>query len=221
MAVSLFLTKLNDYGLENNYFTVCEMKNLDKTCCNTSNIEVIDFDKTKEILCHEQNLQQYKSCDALKILVDKKRIDFIEMKGLSNYLNPKFPNKNNFDKNSDINTQIKNRVENFNLVQKIDDSLLILKLLIQKQNFVLTNDEKQIFKSILKNFIIVTDIDLSKNGLEFIVATLDILSENSSSIEQIALNIFNEEVENTEFLNIYNIQKPIPMICETFSNFYL
>lgn len=218
MELKQFLTKLFDFGLNKNYFIIHEIGKLDKTCCNASVIEAIDFDRTKETICKQLNLSHYKSCDALILLIEDERIDFIEMKGLKEYLKPQYKNSLNPDNN--IGDQIKGKVVNFNIIQKIEDSLDILKLIIQDKDFQQTKADKEIFKAIEKNFILLTDIDSSKNGLEFILASLDVLSENSTSIENICMEIFSEEIENIDFPNIYNIQKPIPMNCDGLILYY-
>lgn len=218
MELKKFLTKLFDFGLKKEYFIVNKIGKLDKTCCNESEIEAIDFDCTKEILCKQLNLSHYKSCDALILLIENERIDFIEMKGLKEYLNPK--HKNSLKIDNDISEQIKGKVVDFNIVQKIQDSLDILKLIIQDKDFQQTKSDKEIFKAVEKNFILLTDIDSSKNGLEFILASLEVLSQNSTSIENICMEIFSEEIENIHFPNIYNIQKPISLNCEGLIRFY-
>lgn len=218
MELTIFLKKMYDFGVKKDYFIINEIGKLDKTCCNSSAIEVIDFDNTKEIICKQLNLSHYKSCDALIVLIDSERIDFIEMKGLKEYLNPK--HKNSLDPNSNIQAQVKSKVVDFNIVQKIQDSLDILKLIIQHKDFQQTKFDKKAFKEVKKNFILLTDIDSSKNGLEFILASLDVLSENSTSIENICMEIFSEEIENIDFPNIYNIQKAIPMNCVSLARYY-
>jgi hypothetical protein len=215
-----FLEKLINYGVGKNFFSTYQIKDLEKSCCENCIIEVYDFDATKEGICNLLSLRSYKSCDALKILLEKERIDFIEMKGLKDFLNPKFPNKNNFDAKGDQTLQIINKVQSFDIIDKIQESLDLLKLIINGNDFNLTNAEKNIFKEIPKNFIIVTDISSQENGLEFLMTTLEVLSENSSSIEEICSEIFSDEIENTKFPNIYNIQQPIPMTCEGLINFY-
>lgn len=218
MELKIFLKELFDFGVNKNLFIVKEIGKLDKTCCTDSIINAIDFDYTKDVICEKLNLSHYKSCDALILLIDSERIDFIEMKGLKEYLNPN--HNNSLDINSDIKKQLKNKVTNFNLVQKIQDSLDILKLILQDKDFKYSKSDKESFKQIKKNFIVLTDIESSKNGLEFIIASFDILSENSSSLENICMEIFSEEINDLEFPNIYNIQKPISINCDGLTKYY-
>ena len=111
MELKIFLKELFDFGVNKNLFIVKEIGKLDKTCCTDSIINAIDFDYTKDVICEKLNLSHYKSCDALILLIDSERIDFIEMKGLKEYLNPN--HNNSLDINSDIKKQLKNKVTNF------------------------------------------------------------------------------------------------------------
>lgn len=220
MEVRGFLERLLRYGTEKKFFEVDTIKSLDKSCCKSCDVEAINFDKTKDIVCSAMKLRPYKSVDALKIVVDAGRIDFIEMKGLNDFIFPKFADRNNFDKNKDVSKQIEDKVASFDVVSKIEDSISLLRLIIDSQNFTLTNKEKTIFKSLPKNFFVVTDIEPEQNPLEYIVATLDLLSETSSSIERMCLDIFSDQIKDTTYPNIYNIQQPLAMTCSGLSKFY-
>lgn len=214
MAVNLFLERVLQYGFEGNYFEEMEIGKIDKSCCKQSVILAIDFDKTKEIVCKDAKQTSYKSCDALKILIDNERIDFIEFKGLNDYL------KRDFNPEKDYSKQIQNKVEKFNLFEKIEDSLNVLNLLLRSPKFSLTKNEKKIFREIEKNFIIVTDINSVDNGLEFLLASFEVLSETSSSIKSMVFNIWTEEVEKSDIPSNYNIQRPLTFDCNSFNKFY-
>ena len=65
----VMLERLIEQGVVKGFFEFNELGKLDKSCCLKSELEVIDFDKTKEkIVAVNQSLQQPKSADALKIL---------------------------------------------------------------------------------------------------------------------------------------------------------
>lgn len=66
--------------IDNNLHFTDEIKNLDKSCCNSSRI-VIDYDKVKDVYCKliTPNTSP-KSCDALLVEPDKNSVIFIEMK---------------------------------------------------------------------------------------------------------------------------------------------
>lgn len=213
MEITNFLNELNNYGNDNSYFETKEIRNLEKSCCQNSTLEVIDFDKTKDLVCSKNNIPSLKSCDALKFTVENERIDFIELKGLNMYLN--YGGRSNFNPNLDTNSQITNKITGFEINRKIEDSLKISKYIIEEYH-----GSYETFKKIEKNFLIVTDIISSINPIEFIVATLEVLSEISTPIETICLEIFNEEVKNTNLPNSYNINQPIPLTCESLIQFY-
>ncbi|MDD5151659.1 MAG: hypothetical protein PHC28_14470 [Flavobacterium sp.] len=216
MEIKDFLQTLYKFGIEKNYFEIKELGKLDKSCCQNSKIEVIDFDKTKDIISSEKAIPSDKSCDAIKFIIENERIDFIELKGLKMYL--ELPGRKNFNKSKDINSQISEKITSFKIAKKIKDSIIIIQHFIE----IINEDDidNESFKSVMKNFLIVTDINARKNGLESIISTLEVLSEISTPIESICLKIFEDEIENTDFPNEYNIQKPIPLTCETFLNFY-
>lgn len=105
MEVNL-LQRLLGFGIVNHYFLITEIGKLDKSCCTSLKTEVIDFDKTEEFHRKEHNYQNLKSCDALKILVQKNRIDFIEMKGFKEFI------KRQLNQSDSINKQVKGGSKN-------------------------------------------------------------------------------------------------------------
>lgn len=216
MEIKDFLETIYNFGIEKKYFEIFELGKLDKSCCQTSKIEIIDFDKTKDIICKEKGIASDKSCDAIKFFVEKERIDFIELKGLKMYLH--FPSRKNFDYSKNTTLQITEKISGFEINKKIKDSLIIMQHIVENVNEPEINNIS--FKKVLKNFLIVTDIDSKKNGLESIISTLEVLSEISTPIETICLDIFENEIGKTELPNDYNIQKPIPLTCKSLSNFY-
>ena len=107
------------------YFETREIRNLEKSCCQNSTLEVIDFDKTKDLVCSKNNIPSLKSCDALKFTFENERIDFIELKGLNMYL--KYGGRANFNPNLDTGSQITNKITGFEINRKIEESLKISK----------------------------------------------------------------------------------------------
>lgn len=79
------LEKILRFGIENKYFKLKLIKNLDKTCCKENANKVIDFDETKEKIEKEFKLN-LASCDALLIHSKNEKIDFIEMKSFENLM---------------------------------------------------------------------------------------------------------------------------------------
>jgi hypothetical protein len=213
MEIINFLNKLNNFGIDNDYFELKKIGNLDKSCCQNSTLDVIDFDKAKDKICQKANIPSLKSCDAIKFILENERIDFIELKGLSMYLN--YGGRTNFDPNLDTNSQITNKITGFEINRKIEESLSILKKIMEEYN-----GNEETLRSVLKNFLIVTDITPSSDPIEFITITLEVLSEISTPIENICLEIFNNEIKNTNLPNNYNINQPIPLTCESLMQFY-
>ena len=173
MEIINFLNELNNYGNDNGYFETREIRNLEKSCCQNSTLEVIDFDKTKDLVCSKNNIPSLKSCDALKFTFENERIDFIELKGLNMYL--KYGGRANFNPNLDTGSQITNKITGFEINRKIEESLKISNYIIDEYH-----GSYETFKKIEKNFLIVTDIISSINPIEFIATTLEVLSEIST-----------------------------------------
>jgi len=83
--------------------------------------KIVDFDKTKEIICKESNQATRKSCDGLCL---NKSVDFIEFKSLNNFFDKEFKYKlKSNKKNLEESEIIKEKVKSFNFNKKIRDSL--------------------------------------------------------------------------------------------------
>lgn len=113
------LQRLQDFGIREGFFDIKPLRELPKSCCLNAATEVIDYDKTKEILSKITPINQPKSADALKILPHLDRIDFIELKGFESFIHH---NK----ENRDVHKQVDRQIEKFDLSTKIKDSLFIL-----------------------------------------------------------------------------------------------
>ena len=200
------LDKLLKFGIDKGYFEFTTIGQLDKSCCPKAKVEVIDFDKTKDIITKKFNLVSLKSCDAIKIIPENNCIDFIEMKSLAN-----------ISKNIKIKTEtnLKTQVDNFDLKGKIRDSLYILST-IALQNNALHGAELSIYHDVKKNYIILSDINFEDNPVDFIALTFDFMEYVSSSIK----NIMKESVDKINANETYNLQKPILIDCEKFNNYY-
>jgi hypothetical protein len=73
-----FLEKLCQQGSSLGFFEVKKISEIESEC--NQNLEVIDFDLTKNKVCAHCSLVSLKSCDALKILIKENCLDFIELK---------------------------------------------------------------------------------------------------------------------------------------------
>lgn len=207
------LERLIEFGINGNFFDFKPLGQLEKSCCSNSKIEVIDFDKTKEIVSNIAKLQQPKSADALKILTQLNRIDFIELKGFNEFI------RYNKDK-ADIDLTVINQIENFDLTKKIKDSLFVLSILINREEFKCTKQESKQYEHVTKHYIIVVDIDLYKNPIEDRLITLAFLSENTANIKHKILEVLNQAVDDIPRSSLENLEKPKLLSCGKIDRYY-
>ncbi len=207
MEIKEYLNKLLDYGIKNALFEVKKIKEIPETCCKLSELEVIDFDKTKNIYCNTNNLSELKSADCLKFT--ENTIDFIEMKGFKDYLEKEYTNEPN---------ELEMKISKFNFTGKIIDSIFILRNIILNKKFNI-NDKNKLFLKIPKLFIVVVDIDLDENPLEFISETFEFLAENSSDINKTVKAVINNDLSKITDV-FYNLQQPILLSCSDLDKYY-
>jgi hypothetical protein len=216
MAISDFLTNFLNIGIEIGYFTLSKIKNLDKTCCTDSDIEVIDFDATKEKIVASQKLKTIKSCDALIINAKKERIDFIEMKGFQKMI---LYSKNRAN-SQDLKVEFEEKVKKFNFIGKIDDSFYILNTLYRLKEFDLSDGKSKPLLDVKKQLIILTDVSSKTNAIERIAVDLLFLENFSTPIETQILNIVSTELDKTHKYLAHNFQQPILMTCNDIDEYY-
>jgi hypothetical protein len=169
MGMINMLERLVEFGAKEGFFDSKSLGELEKTCCPQSKTEVIDYDKTKEMVSNEAQLQQPKSADALKIMPQLNRLDFIELKRFEDFIH------HNKDKNN-FNETLGKQIEKFNLQKKIRDSLLILSTLINSKKFICTSLENSQYEQVIKNYIVVVDVDLSQDPIKDRLVTLVFLA---------------------------------------------
>jgi hypothetical protein len=214
MALEEFLHRLLDFGCQSDYFQVKSIGRVDKSCCTEASSLVIDFDQTKDKVCREAKLQPYKSCDALKILPDLKRLDFIEFKGLqafADYVDSKVPLARQGEV---INQQIKK----FDLETKLHDSYIILYFVLTK-NSDLKKTDKSCYRIVEKNDIILVDSAVEEDGIQNLAVTLEFLSETSSPVEKQIATQLALEIDALSDLP-FKLNKPILKSCQTIDSFY-
>lgn len=208
------LERLMEFGISEKYFHVKPLGQLEKSCCSNSKIAVIDYDKTKELVSNIAKIQQPKSADALKILPQLNRIDFIELKGFEKYIQHKK------DK-SDINKEVSNQVEKFGLTEKIRDSLFVLAFLIKLKEFECKKFEREQYQQATKNYIIVVDIDLNENPIKDRLITLAFLSEDTiTHIKRKILYELKQAVDDIPFSSLENFEKPKLFNCRKIDEYY-
>jgi len=77
------LSKIEEFGKNKGFFQYTKIGLLNSTPVQNTKTDVIDFDKTKEIL-YKGDRNQPKSCDALKLICEQNRLDFLELKSVEN-----------------------------------------------------------------------------------------------------------------------------------------
>lgn len=183
-------------GVDKGLFEFSELGKLDKNCCPSSKLEVIDFDKVKEkTFAKNKSLQHPKSADALKILPKLNRVDFIELKGFKNFIK--------YDKHKDF----QKKIEEFDLEGKIIDSLFVLDFVVKDKSIQFSKVEIKEYRHTEKNFFIVVDIELSKEPIKDRLINLIFLSLKKS------LN----DIQNS---SLHNLNKPKLLSCIQIDNYY-
>jgi len=166
----LFIKKL-----KKSYFIRYHIKDIDKSCCSL-NTEIIDFDRTKEIICKEHKQTTRKSCDGLCL---KDSITFIEFKSLNNFFDIEFQHKlKSNKKNLEESEIIKEKVSGFNFNKKIRDSLYIMETIIGLNHLIWMNEELEEYHKIEKNYFIVKD---NYQPLINIMEQFNILAKNKNN----------------------------------------
>jgi len=195
----VILEKVLNFGLSKNYFEKLSIKNIDKSCCKLDNL-LINFDKTKEMICKEANQTTRKSCDGLCL---NNSIDFIEFKSINNFFDQEFKYKLKSNKENISESQIiKEKVSGFNFQKKIRDSIWLFDYIINHHELKLNNTNLEyIYNDIEKNYFIVKDnyqplIDLT---LQF--NTLGKLSNNRLSNRETMDIFINEDLEKVTLVN--------------------
>lgn len=210
------LQKLLDFGKREGYFKEATIRQLAKTCCKQSSTTVIDFDGTKDVVVSEFHLRTLKSSDALKIVPYADSIDFIELKGFKQFM--KYGLRSG--EPGEARGQVREKIESFELAGKIMDSIYILRTMVYSRKFELTKVEREFFDGVPKRFIVVVDIEMDENPVEYIALTFSFLSEASTSMERQVSCILREELDKIPGSLLSNIQKPQLMNCKSVDTYY-
>lgn len=213
MEVKDILEKIDALGQEHDFFVYTTIGELDKSCCSTSETTVIDFDKTKDFVCKKSDMNPISSSDALKIIANNHRLDFIEMKSFQKFIQWQLKEDVPIDDQLD---KVNKQIEDFDLKSKIKGSLLILDNIAHSNKLNLTKKERHLLDNTEKNFIVLTDISVEENPLEFITETLDFLGQASSSIQ----NILKEELASINPSALHNFHQPKLKSCDDIDEFY-
>ena len=148
--------------------TICQLHNPCKaniSCSHRSQTVIIDFDHIKDLHCKGQ--EPLASVDAI---YKNEELLFIEIKGWKKYLEYHLHDISQKD--------IKEQITKYKLEKKLQDSLSILDILVSKANI----SDPHLFKSLPKQYIIVTDISTENDPLEKFAENLTFLATFSSGL---------------------------------------
>lgn len=171
----MMLNKFECICVDKGYFNIVKIKDIPKSCCTKSEIEVIDFDKTKDKLMTKlvkaEMSYSLKSCDCLKICKKSKRLDLIEIKSVKNYVEYY---KEGVSKNP------KEQVSHYDITKKYVDSNFLLQYLSHIIETELGSKECSKINKIKPNLIILIDTDIRKRSNLSFAMTLSYLSTSSN-----------------------------------------
>jgi len=222
-SVADFLTKLVNYGEKTfeykgeqvAFFQKVRIKDIDG-CCENALTEVYDFDKCKELFSKIHKLKSPKSCDALKIMIDRGAIDFIEIKGLKEFVLRQLTEGDEQNKKKKIEAQ----VEKLRLPVKITDSIYVLYNIMNRGSFELTvNEQRCYLQDVEKNYILVIDFDLN-DPRQLIGASLGKSVEKSKVYETSIMQMLTEKLDNIPIGSLSHPQKSLIKTCSTIDKFY-
>ena len=208
----MILGKVLIFGISKNYFNKLAIKDIDKSCCDLD-YEIIDFDKTKEIICQELNQVTRKSCDGLCL---KKSIDFIEFKSLNNFFDKEFKYKLKANKKNIKESEIINKkVSNFGFEKKIRDSLWIFDSILNHNEMKLKNDKLEQFynNNIEKNYFVVKDNFQPLINLSMLFNALSGIKNNQFKNRKTMDILINENLSKITLIN-----KPKLIDCKELEN---
>ncbi len=197
---------LLENGKKIGIFNVLPLKELDKNGKINAQVEVIDYDRTKEIFFSEISkgelgFKQLKSCDAIKIIAEKKQLDFIEIKGIEEFCN----RNQNLNKEESIKV-IETQIDKFSLPNKIKHSLMLLEFIMCINKLELNNKQKSEFdEEIICDYILVIDSEIEEDSVKSLGIMLNYLSDFSDLKNEYIVRL-REAVNN---VNQAKIRKPM------------
>ena len=197
------LQRIESFGQEHGYFIFDALTNVsDKTCiCN--DVELIDFDKTKEKIIEEANQNKRSSCDGLNL---KESINFIEFKSFKN-VKTKFHETENIEKKE---SKFINKTK-VSLPDKIESSIWMFEYLLGHKNFSATKNEKSEYRNMKKNYYLVVDVDLTENSKDTFVAKLNGLTLPTSLYDNLIIQVKSVLEEVHQYIKI---NKPKLISCK-------
>jgi hypothetical protein len=216
MGISGYLSNLLAEGQRAGYFNLLPLNALHKSCCAAVQTEVVDFDVVKDKLTQAQRLHTLKSCDALKILPAQERLDFIEMKALREVLR-RSRNQHNSAK---LDTELREKAEDFNFLGKIVDSLHLLQSLTTLREMTFNDQARQGYLNARKHFVVLTDLDPEETAIEFFALNLAFLASFSTPIALQIERHLSTELSKVPSNLAPNFQPPMLMHCGQVDGYY-
>jgi hypothetical protein len=211
-TVEDYLIHLESKGVEKGYFELKKIKNIEKSCCTIADTEVIDFDSIKDKLTTSGGLVTTKSCDCIKICPTKQCIDLIEMKGFVNLVE-------NFKKKR-IDLEVNKKIAKFNFTKKIEDSLVLLDILVRKTEFEKTLEDDVFFRETKINYIVLTDVDSINESFNYIALNFIFYAEYSDSMENYIASEISKELTKIPNIN-HKLNSPMLKTCNEIDDYYL
>ena len=184
------------------------IKDIPQSPCKNSETIVCDFDHAKRIIVKKYNLISLSSCDAIKLLENVPRIDFIEFKSIKDIL---LSDTKGFRSVDDF----MRKISNLNLHQKIIDSYHLLYNIITDNAYDFKGNDRKVYNALKKLYIIVFDFD-QITPLQRIQFSLNYLG-SYYSIERMVKEAVSEKIKPADLLNI---SAPIIKDCQTIDPFY-
>lgn len=115
--------------------------------------------------------------------------------------------------NARIKKNQENPIADFNLSGKIRDSIFILNFLIHHKSFEYKQFEATQFEKTKKGYLIVVDIELTKDPLKDRLVTLTFLSKGN--LEYKIINELNNSVSDIPSSALENLEAPKLVSCKT------
>ncbi|WP_322924522.1 hypothetical protein [Paenibacillus campi] len=200
------LSELLNNGTKHGIFTIVALEKLDVHRKIRAKVEVIDYDKTKELLFTEiskgsLSFKQLKSCDAIKIIVDDNRLDFIEIKGIKQFCETYHQLSA-----AEGKQKIDDQLQRFNLPKKIKDSLIILQLLMCTNEIGLNNQQKATFdEEVICDYIIVIDAEIEQDSIKSFATMMSYLADYSSFQQEYIVRL----TTSLDTIEDFKIKKPV------------
>jgi hypothetical protein len=212
MAIKDTLSKIIEYGEQWDYISYKAIKDLDKSCCNESNLTIIDFDAFKDKFIKEKGFQHFQSCDALKIV--ETHFDFIEMKGFGAlFFNEKVPDIHKSQE------KISNDIDNFGISTKLKDSLLIWDIFIKEKDLLKGHEVREIEQNVTFRFILLTDVEI--DSIEWLAINFNFFAEFNSNLDSFLHQKLQEQLDGIDQSIIARIKNlPLLKTCTEIDDYY-